>query len=304
MTKKRARIPLPVLDLVRGGLIGTAEVIPGVSGGTIALITGVYSTLIGSASTLFRGVAAIVRPSVRASAWREVKGLPWLRLVVIGAGMVTAVVIAAALLEPLITLYPEATRAVFLGLILASIAVPLQMVGSRVSAREWMVMVLSAAVVFWLMSFPPLAAADPALWQVLIAAAVAICALVLPGVSGSFLLLTLGLYQPTIAAVNERDFGYLAVFALGALIGLSSFVVALEWLLENARRVTLIVMAGLMLGSLRALWPWQTTERVLLPPEPAELVPMALLCLAGVIIVTTLIVVERKIVATSAEERD
>jgi len=95
--------------------------------------------------------------------------------------------------------------------------------------------------------------ADPSLIVVFFSASIAICALVLPGVSGSFLLLTVGMYDPTIAAVNDRNFAYLAVFALGAILGLAIFVSLLKWLLENRARVTLVIITGLMLGSLRAL---------------------------------------------------
>ena len=126
------------------------------------------------------------------------------------------------------------------------------------------------------------------------AAAVAVCALVLPGVSGSFLLLTLGLYQPTIAAVNERDVAYLGVFVLGAIAGLGSFVVVLQWLLAHHRRITLLVMTGLMIGSTRALWPWQSDDRVLLAPA-SNWLEMAALVLAGVAVVVGLIRWERAV---------
>lgn len=116
-------------DFLRGSLIGAAEVVPGVSGGTIALITGVYDNLIGSAATMIRALVGSLRSEGRAERWREVASLPWLRLVSILLGMGAAIVVASRLLEPLIVDYPEHTRAVFLGLILASIAIPLQMAG-------------------------------------------------------------------------------------------------------------------------------------------------------------------------------
>lgn len=297
MTTPRSRFSLPALDVIRGALIGVAEVIPGVSGGTIALITGVYHTLIGSASSIVRALAGTVTKATRVPGWRAVAALPWWRLVAIGLGMVSAVIVAARVVEPLIVTYPEATRALFFGLILASVSVPLMMVGSPLRTREWLLVVLATALTFWLMGFPPLAASDPSKWWVFFSAALAICALVLPGVSGSFLLLTIGLYQPTIAAVNDRDWAYLGVFALGALVGLSSFVVGLEWLLAHRRRVTLVVMAGLMLGSLRALWPWQTPERVLLAPAPEEFWPLVGLCAAGLATVVALILIEQRVLA-------
>ncbi len=252
-----------LLDLLRGVLIGAAEVVPGVSGGTIALLVGVYNTLIGSASLVVRAVVGTFSPS-RHERWREVARLPWLRLVLILVGMGSAIVLAARVLEPLIESYPEHTRGLFAGLIMASLVVPLRMAGGLKGRKDFLVLAGAAALTFVLTGLPAVAVQDPSLWIVLLAAALAICALVLPGVSGSFLLLSIGLYEPTIQAVNDRNVGYLGVFALGAVFGLGSFVVVLQWLLAHRTRITLLVMTGLMAGSLRALWPWQTDERHLL----------------------------------------
>ncbi len=124
----------------------------------------------------------------------------------------------------------------------------------------------------------------------------------LPGVSGSFLLLTVGMYDPTIAAVNDRNFAYLIVFALGAVLGLAIFVSLLKWLLENRARVTLVIITGLMLGSLRALWPWQGPERELL--APTDQIGIALLLfIAGAAFVAVLLILERKFGETE-EQKD
>ena len=125
---------------------------------------------------------------------------------------------------------------------------------------------------------------------------IAVCALVLPGVSGSFLLLAMGLYAPTLAAVNDRDLVYLGVFALGAVLGLGSFVPLLQWLLERRRRVTLAVMTGLMLGSLRALWPWQTEDGGVLAPVAEQLPLVIALVIAGAALVVALLVAESRLV--------
>lgn len=286
-------------DLIRGALIGAAEVVPGVSGGTIALITGVYDTLIGSAATIIRAVVGSLRREGRGDRWREVGRLPWWRVLSILVGMAAAIVVASRLLEPLIVEYPEHTRAVFLGLILASITIPLQMAGGPKGIGGAFIIMAAAVATFFLTGLPPAAASDPSSLVILVAAAVAVCALVLPGVSGSFLLFTLGLYQPTISAVNDRDFGYLGVFVLGAIVGLGSFVVVLQWLLAHHRRVTLLVMTGLMIGSTRALWPWQTDERVLLPLA-SNWIEMAALVLAGLAVVVGLVRWERAVASRSA----
>jgi putative membrane protein len=157
-----------------------------------------------------------------------------------------------------------------------------------------LVIVLAAALTFFLTGLPAQSVETPSLWVVAAAAAVAICALVLPGVSGSFLLVSIGLYQPTIAAVNDRDFAYLGVFAAGAVVGLGSFVVLLQWLLTHRTRITLLVMTGLMVGSLRALWPWQTETRDLLAPG-SNWPEMILWVLGGLVVVGSMVLIERRV---------
>ena len=122
----------------------------------------------------------------------------------------------------------------------------------------------------------------------------------LPGVSGSFLLLSFGLYEPTITAVNERNLAYLAVFALGAIFGLAIFVYVLRWLLDHHTRITMAIIVGLMIGSLRALWPWQDDDRGLLPPS-SDIVSVLLLAVAGAAIVGVLLWIERRLHLTEAE---
>ena len=253
-----------VANLARGVLIGIAEIIPGVSGGTVALIVGVYQSVIGAASHVVRSFTLLFSESGRRRIPSELANIRFVIVVPVLVGMVVGIFTGAALLEPVIVAYPVETRAVFAGLILASLWVPITMVGSGWNLRMLALAALGAAASFVFTGLPVLANASESLWWVAPAAAVAVCALVLPGVSGSFLLVTLGMYEPTLAAVNERDFAYLGVFVLGAVLGLSAFVGVLQWLLEHRRVLTLVVMTGLMAGSLRALWPWQGEGRELL----------------------------------------
>ncbi len=296
MTERR---PHPVVrtlvDAVRGALIGFAEIVPGVSGGTIALIVGVYDALIDGAGHLARGVARAIGDGVRgrgfARAADHFRSVRWAVVLPIGIGMLAAIVIGAALLAPLLEAYPTGTKAVFAGLIAASLIVPIRMVGGRWSVREIGIGLLAAALTFFLTGLPQAPDVDPILPVVALAAAFAVCALVLPGVSGSYLLLTVGMYAPTLAAVNDRNFGYLGVFILGALIGLGLFVSVLQWLLSTHRRITLVVMTGLMLGSLRALWPWQTEEGGVLPVGD-DLPLVLLLVVIGASIVLVIMAIE------------
>ncbi|MEE6286372.1 DUF368 domain-containing protein [Georgenia sp. MJ173] len=287
---------LPALfNALRGALIGVVEVIPGVSGGTVALIIGIYEDLIDSAGHLARGVVRAVLDVPRGrgagAALGHLRQVKWRVVLPAGIGMLGAVVAAAAVLSPLLEEHPVATRALFTGLIAASIAVPVRMVGRRWRGSEVVLAVVAAVVAFVLTGLPRLESADPALPLVALAAAVAVCALVVPGLSGSFLLLVLGLYAPTLAAVNDRDLVYLGVFVLGAVLGLGAFVSALQWLLAERRGPTLAVMTGLMAGSLRALWPWQTEDGTALAPTGDLTVPITMV-VVGLVVVVAMLVAE------------
>jgi len=255
-----------ISNLLRGFLIGTAEVIPGVSGGTVALIVGVYERIIASAAALVTAVVNLIRGKYKESK-ASAKQVDWALLFPLLAGMLVAIFVAAALLEPLLESQPENMRALFAGLILVSLVVPYRMVAASWKAVDYVLGLSAAAVSFVLASLPQQEVSEPNLVMVFLVASIAVCALVLPGVSGSFLLLALGFYAPTIAAVNSFDITYLGVFVLGAIVGLALFATALRWLLVNVRKVTLVIMTGLMFGSLRAIWPWQNQSGGIAEPD-------------------------------------
>jgi putative membrane protein len=283
-------------DATRGALIGAAEVVPGISGGTVALVTGVYERLIGSASHLLSGARLLARDVPRgrgaAAAGTELRRVEWGTVIPVLIAMVLAVLTLARVIEPLLEDHPERARALFLGLVLASVVVPARMVHGW-GRREVLLAVAAAVVAVLLTGLPPGTNDDPSMLLVFCSAALAICALVLPGVSGSFLLLSIGVYEPTISALNDRDLGYVAVFCAGAFTGLALFVKLLQWLLTERRRATLAVMTGLMIGSLRALWPWQDDDRGLLGPS-GDVVAVAGFALLGIALVAGLLVVEAR----------
>ncbi|MCH9738601.1 MAG: DUF368 domain-containing protein, partial [Actinomycetia bacterium] len=228
-----------ITNLGRGALMGSAEVVPGVSGGTLALIVGIYQTLINSIADLVLSVRQLVglapgKASTK-TAVSTFKSLPWRLLIPVAIGMGAAVILGAKLIEPLLEEQPIAMKALFFGLVIAGTYVPAHMVTKVGGWSPSFVLLglISAVFVFFLTGLPQGDMADPSLIVVFFSASIAICALVLPGVSGSFLLLTVGMYDPTIAAVNDRNFAYLIVFALGAVLGLAIFVSLLKWLLEN-----------------------------------------------------------------------
>ena len=283
------------LNFIRGSLIGIAELIPGISGGTIALITGVYTRVIDSAAEAVRGIVLLFgfsKTSLTKSA-THFKAISWSLLIPMLLGMATAIFVAAGIVEPLLEQYPTVTKALFAGLIAASLFVPITLSGMGWKLVHYLVLLVSASAAFAFTSIPRAADADPSFLVILISAAFAVCALVLPGISGSYLLLALGIYAPTLAAVNDRDFGYLGTFVLGAIIGLASFVSLLQWLLANKLKMTMVVMTGLMIGSLRALWPWQSETGAVLAPETGFGIEL-LMFGVGSMIVLSLIVIERR----------
>ena len=294
---------LVIVNLVRGILIGIAEVIPGVSGGTVALIVGLYRRLIDAIADVVLAARRLIT-GPRSEVGPLLRGLPWSMLLPVAIGMAGAVVLGARILEPLLESHPEQMRALFFGLVAAGVVVPLGILRRTppggLDLRAIVLIVVAAVAAAVLTGLPPGDVTDPPLIVVFLAAAVAICALVLPGVSGSFLLLSFGLYATTIAAVNERNVAYLAVFALGAIFGLAAFVSLLRWLLDHHARLTMAVIVGLMIGSLRALWPWQDADRGLLPPS-SDVLSVVLLALAGVAIVAALLWIERRLHLTEEQ---
>lgn len=302
------------LDGARGFLIGMAELVPGVSGGTVALVTGVYDELIDSASHVVAAARRLVTgPDRLRSAAAELRRTDWWLVVPVLAGMAAAVLSMAGVMGGFVTDHPEHARGLFFGLVATSVVVPVSMLprdshrtGAH-RARDAALVALAAGSAFWLTGLASSrVVAEPPPVVVFAAAAVAICALVVPGVSGSFFLLAVGLYQPTMSAIDARDLGYVAVFAAGATLGLASFVKLLHHLLHHHRRGTLLVMVGLMLGSLRALWPWQGegavvdgehkgTGALLWPTTPVA--GPVLLALLGVAVVLVAFAVERRVTA-------
>lgn len=307
--RRQSATDLP-LNAGRGFLMGLAELVPGVSGGTIALVTGVYDALIDSAHHVVHGLKRLVfGPDRLASFKQDMRLVRWSLVLPLLVGMGAAIILMAGTMESFVTGHPELARGLFLGFVAASLIVPLRMIPKRDGGwRAWEVaaFVASAIATFVMTGFAGAGHnPDPPLVLVFFAAAVAICALVLPGVSGSFFLLVVGYYAATMAAISEFDWAYIGVFAAGAFFGLSSLVQLLRYLLTTHRRLTLIVMSGLMLGSLRALWPWQEAREdalfsVLLAPQDPVWGPIGLLAL-GVVVVLSLIWVEDRLAPDSAQ---
>lgn len=289
----------PLGNLLRGALIGVVETVPGVSGGTVALVTGIYDELIEAGHRITAAVRQLVTGPDRVVGAREqLRGVNWLLVLPLLVGMAAAVLTVAGPVAGLVESHPETMRALFLGLVAGSVLVPVRLSGGAWRGAELGLFALGAVGGLLLTSLPS-TSLEPSPWVVAPAAAIAVCALVLPGVSGSFLLLSVGLYQPTLQAVDQRDLGYIAWFGLWALVGLVVIVKLMRILLTRHHRGTMVVLAGVMIGALRSLWPWQDASGALQVPG-ADWPLMLLLALVGVAAVQLLVLVESRLAARAS----
>ncbi len=248
---------------VKGACMGAADVIPGVSGGTIAFITGIYDEFVGSIARVdMEAVRMLLKGRIR-DFWAHING--WFLLSVV-AGIGVSVVTLAGLMQTLLTTYPIQTWAFFFGLIVASSLFILRGI-SGWKVREVLLVIIGVILGVTICTLSPTQTPD-ALWFILLSGALAICAMILPGISGSFILLILGKYQYIMGAISGlvagQDFGrnllILGVFMVGAVIGILGFSKFLHWLLARWNKETLIVLAGFIIGSLVKVWPWSNAE--------------------------------------------
>jgi putative membrane protein len=235
-------------------MMGAADIVPGVSGGTIALLLGIYDDLVHNIKTGARALGSLARLDV-SGAVERLRRVDWLFIGPLLVGLGAAVAALSSVIETLLHDYPEEMAGLFSGLVLASVYVAIAMVRAWTSAAIGLGIVVAVGV-FALLGLQNGPVADPSTLAWFGAGAVAICAMILPGISGSFLLLMLGMYAPVLAAVNDREIGHLAVFFVGLVLGLALFSNALGYLLDTARDLTMAALIGLMVGSMRVLWPW------------------------------------------------
>ena len=283
----------------RGMCMGAADVVPGVSGGTMAFILGIYEELLDA----IRSVNARFFRSLLSFRLREaMDAVPWRFLGALVLGILIAIFSLARLLAWLLENQPIFIWSFFFGLILASIlTVGRNLDRWNASAGIWAA--LGTAGAYFLVGMVPVNTPE-APWFLFLSGAVAICAMILPGISGSFILVLLGKYHFVLAAVNERNIFVLAVVVAGALFGIMSFSRLLSWLLKKHHDMIVAFLLGLMLGSLRKIWPWkkalETTldrhgnivplsETNILPPQWNSDVFIALgLALSGFLLVVSL----------------
>ncbi len=236
----------------KGMAMGAADVVPGVSGGTIAFISGIYEELITSINSINASLLQTLRKDGFKIFWRELNGN---FLVALFTGIFISLFSLAALVSWLLENQPILLWSFFFGLVLASVF----FVGKAI--EKWklgtiLAFVTGTIIAYFITQLPPNENIT-SLPFLFLSGAVAVCAMILPGISGAFILVLMGSYKPILDAVHERDFKIVAVVALGAIVGLLSFAKLLKWMFSNYKNVTLALLTGFILGSLGKIWPWK-----------------------------------------------
>ncbi|RNC90304.1 MAG: DUF368 domain-containing protein [Allomuricauda sp.] len=232
--------------------MGAADVVPGVSGGTIAFISGIYEELISSINNINLSLIPTWRKEGFNAFWKQLNGN---FLVALFLGIFISLFSLATFVSWLLENHPILLWSFFFGLVAASIF----FVGKEIKKWNLQVIfffVLGAAIAFWVTKLPASENID-SLPYLFLSGALAVCAMILPGISGAFILVLLGSYKTILDAVHERNLITVAVVALGAIFGLLSFARLLKWMFKNYRNVTLALLTGFILGSLNKIWPWK-----------------------------------------------
>ena len=241
----------------KGVCMGAADVIPGVSGGTIAFLMGIYQELLDSIKSINGHSLKLLLTGKVGEFWRAING--WF-LVSLGAGILVSIFSLARLMKYLLEYHPVQLWSFFFGLILASAIYILKGL-DKWSLKNIISLLAGVAVAAYICIASPAQTPD-ALWFVFLSGAIAICAMILPGISGSFILLLLGKYAFIMGAVTELNIPVLLVFAAGAGIGIVCFSHVLSWLLKKFYMLTIALLSGFMIGSLLKVWPWKVAGAV------------------------------------------
>ena len=294
-------IPTPVTQAIRGFAMGAADIVPGVSGGTVALVLGIYERLIGNVHTGAQALKAVLTGDLPrfGSKIREVE---WVWLLSLLAGVLLAVAALSSVLETLLHDHPIRMAALFFGLVVGSLAIAWRLIRS-VGTRELATAVAVAVALFLVLGLKSdtevaegtAEVVTQSWWIFFLSGALAICAMILPGISGSFILVLIGMYTEVLGAVNDRDLVALAATAAGCIVGLALFSSVLTWALEHHHDLVIAAMVGLMLGSLRVLWPWPggTNTTDIGRPAGDVAVPILLAVIGAVVVVAVELIAVR-----------
>jgi len=234
--------------------MGAADVVPGVSGGTIAFISGIYEELIGTLNNINFALLKNLKTEGLKSTWKKANG-PFLLALL--SGVFVSIISLAKGVEWFLEHHPILLWSFFFGLVLASIVyVGKQIKTTAKDFKLFIAMAIGAVVAYLITTINPSETSDTNLF-LFFAGALAICAMILPGISGSFILVIIGAYSPVLEALNTLNIKKIVLFGAGAVVGLLSFSKLLKWLFEKYHRLTLAVITGFMIGSLNKIWPWK-----------------------------------------------
>lgn len=255
-----------LLTTIKGACMGAADVIPGVSGGTIAFIMGIYDEFVGSIASIDSAAVKMLFKGQFRNFWKHING-NFLLALIIGIG--ASVVALASLMQTLLSEHPIQTWAFFFGLIVASSIFILKGI-SGWKPLDGAMLVIGIVLGVTVCTLSPTNTPND-LWFIFLSGALAICAMILPGISGSFILLILGKYQYIMGCISDLTAGVnfgqnlliLCIFLLGAVVGILGFSKFLRWLLARWNKETLLVLAGFIIGSLVKVWPWSNMEAII-----------------------------------------
>jgi len=269
-----------ILLFLKGVAMGAADVVPGVSGGTIAFITGVYEELLETLSSINIGLIKVLRKQGFSAFWKAINGR---FLIVLFAGIFTSLISLAVGVEYLLHNHPIALWSFFFGLILASV----WLMGKQVNWHIWSILalVLGSLTAYFITTITP-ASGSEQWWYILLSGSVAITAMILPGISGSFILLLMGMYATVLGALSGAvksisgglwadlmaEGKIIILFGVGCILGLLLFSKGLNWLFKNKKNITIAVLTGFLIGSLNKIYPWKEVLEYYIkhPGEPNE----------------------------------
>ena len=262
----------------KGLAMGAADVVPGVSGGTIAFISGIYSELINTIKSINMQALKILRHQGVLAAWEHINGT---FIMVLLGGILTSLFSLARIMHYLLDTYPLPLWAFFTGLIVGSVAYLLRQHPLSGSLEKFF-FVLGVVIAYGISMAPPMVL-EGSLITMFFAGSIALCAMILPGISGSFILVLLGLYPVFIGAIANLQLDILVVFASGGIIGLMIFSRLLSWLLAHFQDRVIAAMCGFLVGSLNVIWPWKevVTSGQALGQTASNLLPNQFFAVAG-----------------------
>jgi len=244
-----------IIISLKGMAMGAADVVPGVSGGTIAFISGIYEELLNSISSFNLSLFSVLKNEGFMKVWKMVNGRFLLALFI---GICISVLSLAKLIENLLENHPILIWSFFFGLVLASIIYIAKQIKIW-NIKCYLYLIFGLIFAYYITTLNPVLTQNSSPWFLFLAGMIAICAMILPGISGSFILVLLGAYKPILNAINTKDFFSIVIFMAGAILGLLTFSRVLKWLFSKYKNYTLALLIGFITGSLNKIWPWKET---------------------------------------------